>query len=123
MASPSMTMPTAILEVQGRTFSALTRLLKVQLRLYIYTRKAEEEPEGTWGSLVRVESDFLVGAEREWSEVLGILDDPAHRTEVVNRFLGPACDAARESVIRKLREAIPEVDLIVQSFQPGVRVE
>ena len=110
-------------DIQGRTISALTRLLKVQLRLYIYAKKAEEDPEGTWGSLTRVEQDFLVGAEREWSDVLEILGDPVHRTEIVNRLLDSACDAARESVIRKLREAIPEVDLIVQSFQPGVRVE
>jgi len=116
-------MPPATQDVQGRTFSALTRLLKVQLRLYIYTKKDEEEPDGTWGSLTRVEQDFLVGAEREWSEVLVILGDPAYRTEIVNQFLGTACEAAKESVIRKLQAAIPDVDLIVQGFRPGVRVE
>ena len=123
MASYSVTMPTATSDIQERTLAALTRLLKVELRLHIYTKKSEEDPGGAWGSLTRVEQDFLVGAEREWSEILGILGDPAYRTEVVNRFLGPACDSARESVIRKLRDVIPEVDLIVQSFRPGVRVE
>lgn len=115
--------PTANSEVQGRTFLALTRLLKVQLRLYIYRTKAEESPESNWGSLIRVEQDFLVGAEREWSEVLGILDDPAYRTELVNRLLDSASVAAKESVIRKLQAAIPDVDLIVQNFRAGVRVE
>lgn len=123
MASYSVTMPTATSDIQERTLAALTRLLKVELRLHIYTKKSEEYPGGSWSSLTIVEQDFLVGAEREWSEILGILGDPAYRTEVVNRFLGPACDAARESVIRKLRDVIPEVDLIVQSFRPGVRVE
>lgn len=72
--------------------------------------------------LLKVERDFLVGAEREWSEVLVILGDPVNRVEVINRFLGPACEAALESVIRKLRAEIPKVDLIVQGFRPGVRL-
>jgi hypothetical protein len=117
-----MTMPTDLSEVQGRILSALTRLLKVQVLLHVYTNRYEENPEGTWGSLINVELDFLVGAEREWGEILGILEDPAVRTEVINRFLGTACDVAKESVTRKLQGIIPEVDLIVQSFHPGVRV-
>ena len=116
-------MPTSVSEVHNRTFLALNRLLKVQLRLHIYSKKAEEDSESNWAGLIRVEQDFLFGAEKEWSEVLGILDNPAHRTEVVNQLLEPACEAAKESVIRKLRMAVPDIDLIVQSFRPGVRVE
>ncbi len=123
MASSSVTMPTSPVEMSGRIFLALTRLLKVQIRLYVYTKKAEEDPDSNWRSLVRVEQDFLAGAEREWSDVLGLLDDPAQRTELVNHLLGQAFEEALSSVTQKLRIAVPDVDLIVQSFRPGVRVE
>jgi hypothetical protein len=114
---------TTNLAAQERMLLALTRLLKIQIRLFIYTRKSEQEPDMSWGALIKVEQDFLVGAEKEWSEVLNIWIDPIERVEWVNLLLGPACDEAREDVLERLRGSVQDVDLIAMEFRPGVRID
>jgi phage terminase large subunit-like protein len=102
---------------------ALTRLLKSQLRLFVFTKKFEADPQGEWGTLLKIEKDFLVGANREWDEVLDLWEDSSHRTKLVYQLMGSAMKEAREWVIEGLSGSVPDVDLIVQSFRAGVRVE
>lgn len=88
------------------------------MRLYVYERKSlEEGVSDSWKSLLLVEQDFLVGSQKEWTDLLKMwnLQDKKERQELEYLLL-QGVKEARLEVIQFLEGKVPEVATLLDEF-------
>lgn len=72
--------------------------------------------DGSWKSLLTVENDFLVGAQKEWDEVLAQWVPQGGTKSELDFLIQQGCKEARSEIVRAFIARVPEVDGILADF-------
>lgn len=87
------------------------------MRLFVYERKSEfPGADDSWRSLLTVENDFLMGAQKEWDEVLAQWYPQGGTKTELDFLIQQGCKEARAEVVRALLARVPEVGGILADF-------